>query len=161
MHEHRSPARPTPGARHARPFDPTGPDPTGPDPSGPDPTGPDPSGPDPTGAALVAAIPELLPVVRDLAEAADGPVGAVVLLGALADLVTVHLAAAERHAEVLGRAGRALDHLLVEFDEPVGPAAAFFDALAPDDRARVITWLGPAGRSAVDRLDAEAGGRRA
>ncbi len=138
MREPRPSARPTPGDHHARP--------------------PDPGGPDPTGAALVTDVPELVPVVLDLVEAADGPVGAGVLLGALADLVAVHLAAAERHAAVLARAAAALDRLLESFDEPVGPAAAFFDALAPDDRARVTPWLGPTGRSAAEVLDAEAGG---
>jgi hypothetical protein len=138
MQPPRSPARPSVGARHARP--------------------PDPGGSDPVGAALVSAVPELLPVVGDLVEAADGPAGADALLAALADLVAVHLVAAERHAEVLARSAAALDRLLEACDEPTGPAACFFDALAPDDRARMTAWLGPAGRSAAEQLDAEAGG---
>lgn len=137
MHEPPTPARPTPRARHTRPLDPRG--------------------PDPAGAALVATVPELLPAVRELTEAADGPVGTSVLLAALADLVAPHLAAAEHHADVLARSGQALDALLEASDQPVGTAAAFFDALAPDDRARVTAWLGPTGRTALDRLDAEAG----
>ncbi|MDA8058345.1 MAG: hypothetical protein M0032_10315, partial [Actinomycetota bacterium] len=81
-----------------------------PDPADPDPADPDPAGAGTgTGTEIMAVVPELLEAVTELTEAADGPVGTAVLLGALADLVAAHLPAAAWHAGVLARSAQAIE----------------------------------------------------
>ncbi len=125
----------------------------------------DPADPDPAGAGagagagteIMAVVPELLEAVTELTAAADGPVGTAVLLGALADLVAAHLPAAAWHAGVLARSAQAIEVLLEACDDPVGTSAAFFDALDPEQRYRMVPWLGPTGAAALEQLDVEAG----
>ncbi len=135
------------------------------DPADLDPADLDPADPDPAGAGagagagteIMAVVPELLEAVTELTAAADGPVGTAVLLGALADLVAAHLPAAAWHAGVLARSAQAIEVLLEACDDPVGTSAAFFDALDPEQRYRMVPWLGPTGAAALEHLDVEAG----
>lgn len=136
--------------------DPTGPpSSTGAHPGAAAPHGPVPA--DPSVAALLRSVPELVPRYLSLVVSLDDEPGAPVVFTDLADFVAERLAAVDREQPVLERALAAVESVAADGDgaaELVG--YAFLDSFSPEDRRRVVPWLGPHARALADELDAGA-----
>ena len=106
--------------------------------------------------ALVTGLPEFAPRYLDLvAGCDDDPGGPLVLMG-LADFVAERLVALESERSVLERALRLVEHLIEGSDDPEGASElvglAFFDCFSPDDRRRLVPWLGSCSTLALENL---------
>jgi len=107
--------------------------------------------------ALIASLPEFIPGYLDLVEGFDDDPGEPVVFIELADFVADRLAAIEAERPVLERALGLIETLVEtiadrdEAYELVG--MAFFDSFSPEDRRRLVPWLGPGSRAALETLD--------
>jgi hypothetical protein len=107
--------------------------------------------------AVIGRLPEFLPTYLALAEACDDDPGEPAVFIELADFVAERLAALERGRPELERA---LDLVEAHLDEAgdTGGAAdlvglAFFDSFSPEDRRRLLPWLGPRSLATLEALD--------
>lgn len=105
---------------------------------------------------VLAAAPGFRDRYMALVEAADGDPGAASVLTELADYVA-------ELAERLGRLGPELSRCLAAVeatarrsdDDADVVAWAFLDSLSPDDRARLVPWLGPRTRALLEEVGGE------
>jgi hypothetical protein len=107
--------------------------------------------------ALVTGLPEFAPIYLDLVAGCDDDPGGPLILMGLADFVAERLLALESERTVLQRALGLVEHLIECSDDPdvaselVG--LAFFDSFSPDDRRRLVPWLGGRSTLALETLD--------
>jgi hypothetical protein len=120
----------------------------------------------PLAEALVDAVPEFAPAYVDLVEACGDDPGEPLVLVELADFIADRLAAVETETDVLRRAAAAVEACVAGVDPSVSAfapddggvlemvAGAFFDSFSPEDRRRLLPWLGPGSRALLETLDA-------
>lgn len=107
--------------------------------------------------ALATGLPEFAPSYLDLVAGCDDDPGGPLILMGLADFVAERLAALESERTVLARALGLVEHLIECCDDPDGASElvglAFFDSFSPDDRRRLVPWLGSRSTLALENLD--------
>lgn len=108
--------------------------------------------------ALAGHLPEFVPIYLALAEACDDDPGEPVVFAELADFVADRLALLETGRPVLERALAIIEAHLDEAED-IDEAAdviglAFFDSFSPEDRRRLVPWLGPRSLATLESLDA-------
>jgi hypothetical protein len=108
--------------------------------------------------ALAGHLPEFVPAYLALAEACDDDPGEPVVFAELADFVAARLALLETGRPVLERALGIIEAHL-DAAEDIDEAAdliglAFFDCFSPEDRRRLVPWLGPRSLATLESLDA-------
>jgi len=128
---------------------------------------PDPPPPEAGGALteiLIDRLPEFVPAYLAMVEACDDHPGEPALLVELADFVAERMAVLETDRHLLERALGVIEAHLAssasaggtagagEIDESV--TLAFFDSFSPEDRRRLVPWLGPRSLAALESLDA-------
>jgi hypothetical protein len=108
--------------------------------------------------AVAGRLPEFVPTYLALAEACDDDPGEPAVLVELADFVADRLALLESGRPVLERALGLIEAHLDQAEDADETAdlvgLAFFDSFSPEDRRRLVPWLGPRSRAALESLDA-------
>jgi len=99
-------------------------------------------------------------------EAGGDDPGQPLVLGELADFIADRLAAVEAETDVLRRAVAVVEACVAGVDQSDSAstpddegilemvAGAFFDSFSPEDRRRLVPWLGPGSRALLETLDA-------
>jgi hypothetical protein len=109
-------------------------------------------------AAVLEAAPGFVDRYLDLAEAADGDPGPAATLTELADYVAGLVTEIERGTPVLVRCLAGVESVATSSDDGAELVAwAFLDSLSPDDRRRLVGWLGPRTRALLHEVDPEPG----
>ncbi len=104
--------------------------------------------------ALVGRLPEFVPTYLALAEACDDDPGEPVIFVELADFVADRLALVETGRPVLERALDLIEARLDGADDDADLIGlAFFDSFSPEDRRRLVPWLGPRSLATLESLD--------
>jgi hypothetical protein len=108
--------------------------------------------------AITGHLPEFVPAYLALVESCDDDPGEPAVFAELADFVADRLVLLETGRPVLERA---LDIIEAHLDgaEDADEAAdliglAFFDCFSPEDRRRLVPWLGPRSLATLESLDA-------
>jgi len=116
--------------------------------------------------ALIDGVPEFAPAYLDLVEAGGDDPGQPLVLVELADFIADRLAAVEAETDVLRRAVAVVEACVAGVDQSDSAstpddegilemvAGAFFDSFSPEDRRRLVPWLGPGSRALLETLDA-------
>lgn len=105
--------------------------------------------------ALIGGLPEFVPTYLALAEACDDDPGEPLVFGELADFVADRLDLVESGRPVLERALGLIEARLDAADDDADLIGlAFFDSFSPEDRRRLVPWLGPRSRATLESLDA-------
>ena len=109
-------------------------------------------------ATVLQATPEFADRYLDLAEAAGGDPGVAATFTELADYVAGLLDTIDRCTPVLTRCLDGVESVAVSSDEAAEIVAwAFLDSLAPDDRRRLMGWLGPRTLALMHEVDPDPG----
>jgi hypothetical protein len=109
---------------------------------------------DPEVATVLEAAPGFVDRYLDLVESADGDPGVAATLTELADYVAGLVAEIEHFRPVLARCLAGVEAVAVTSDDGAELVAwAFLDSLSPDDRRRVVGWLGPRTRALLAEVD--------
>ncbi len=109
-------------------------------------------------AVVLEAAPGFVDRYLDLAEAADGDPGTAATLTELADYVAGLVTEIERRAPVLARCLAGVESVATSSDDGAELVAwAFLDSLSPDDRRRLVGWLGPRTRALLHEVDPDPG----
>jgi hypothetical protein len=113
---------------------------------------------EPEVVTVLEAAPGFVDRYLDLAEAADGDPGMAATFTELADYVAELASEIERFTPVLTRCLEGVESVAVSSDEAAELVAwAFLDSLSPDDRRRLVRWLGPRTRALMREVDPEPG----
>jgi hypothetical protein len=108
---------------------------------------------DPDVVVLLEVVPEFIPTYRSLLEAFDDDPEGPVVFTELADFVSDRLGHLDSPT-VLDRVLAVVESVVLDdVDGSELVAYAFLDSLSPDDRRRIVPWLGPATRRLLDELD--------
>jgi hypothetical protein len=106
-------------------------------------------------AVLLDQVPEFSPAYLSLVQVFDEHPGEPIVFTELADFVAERLAALETERPVLERALAAVETVAATSEDATELVGyAFLDSLSPEDRRRIVPWLGPHARSLLDELDA-------
>ena len=109
-------------------------------------------------AVVLEAAPGFVDRYLDLAEAADGDPGVAATFTELADYVGGLVTEIERCTPVLARCLAGVESVATSSDDAAELVAwAFLDSLSPDDRRRLVGWLGPRTRALLDEVDPDPG----
>lgn len=109
---------------------------------------------DPEVVTVLEAAPGFVDRYLDLVESADGDPGVAATLTELADYVAGLVAEIEHFRPVLARCLAGVESVAVTSDDGAELVAwAFLDSLSPDDRRRVVGWLGPRTRALLAEVD--------
>jgi hypothetical protein len=105
-------------------------------------------------AVVLEAAPGFVDRYLDLTEAADGDPGIAATFTELADYVAGLVVEIERDTATLARCLEAVESVAVSSEDAAELVAwAFLDSLAPDDRRRLGSWLGPRTRALLKEVD--------
>lgn len=102
---------------------------------------------------VLAAVPEFTRPLLELARALDDDPGASVALCELAGFAAELAADIEGQRPALVRLCDVVEQLASGPDAEDLVAGAFLDALAPDELAVLLRWLGPRTKALIDELD--------
>lgn len=110
---------------------------------------------------VLATAPGFVDRYLDLVEAADGDPGMAATFTELADYVAGLADEIGRLGPVLAQCLLGVESVAASSDEAAEVVAwAFLDSLSPDDRRRLVDWLGPRTRALLHDVDPEPGSSR-
>ncbi len=105
-------------------------------------------------AVVLEASPGFVDRYLDLVEAADGDPGPAATFTELADYVAGLAAEIVRFTPILTRCLEGVESVAATSEDAAELVAwAFLDSLSPEDRRRIVGWLGPRTRALLDDVD--------
>jgi hypothetical protein len=107
---------------------------------------------------VLEAAPGFVDRYLDLAESADGDPGVAATFTELADYVAELLAAIDHYTPILSRCLEGIESVATSSNDGAEVVAwAFLDSLSPDDRRRLVGWVGPRTLALLREVDPDPG----